>query len=90
MKYKDLRTFHLELAGGEKISQLMTSLEDLSLADSPSSSYPFFYSPGLQSAGSCDGWSLFPPEQEVMAVTGGSQQWRVTRQSVFYQGVRPD
>ena len=60
----------------------MSSLEALSLADCPASSYPYFYSPGLQPGLGCDGWSLFPAEQEVLAVTGGSQEWRVTRQGV--------
>ena len=60
----------------------MSSLEALSLASSPASSYPYFYSPGLQPGLGCDGWSLFPAEQEVLAVTGGSQEWRVTRQGV--------
>ena len=72
------------------MSQLMSSLEDLSLATSPSSSYPFFYSPGLTHTASCDGWTLFPAEQEVRAVTGGSTQWRVTRQENILTGPDQD
>ena len=58
---------------------LVSSLTNLSLADNPVSSYPYFYNPGLLSATTSDGWSLFPPEQEFLAVTAGSQEWRITR-----------
>ena len=57
----------------------MSSLTDLCLADNPVSSYPYFYSPGRLSATTSDGWSLFPPEQEFLAVTAGSPEWRITR-----------
>ena len=78
-RYKDLRIFHLDIPGLEKAGLLFSSLTELSLADNPVSSYPFFYSPGLLAAATSDGWSLFPPEQEFLAVTAGSQEWRITR-----------
>ena len=38
---------------------LLTSLEDLISADNPTSSYPFFYSPGLLAAATSDGEAVF-------------------------------
>ena len=52
------------------------TLEDLINADDPTSSYPFFYNPGLFKALE-DGWSLFRPEQEFMSMVGNQGDWKL-------------
>ena len=76
LKYKDLRQFQLDIIGQDKISALLMTLEDLINADDPTSSYPFFYNPGLFKALE-DGWSLFRPEQEFMSMVGNQGDWKL-------------
>ena len=77
IRYKDLRIFHLDIIGSDKIASLQTTLENLINADNPTSSYPFFYNPGLFKALE-DGWLLFRPEQEFLSVVGqNTADWRL-------------
>ena len=77
LRYKDLRILHLDIIGSDKLASLQLTLEDLIKADNPSSSYPFFYNPGLFKALE-DGWHLFRPEQEFLSLVGqNTAEWRL-------------
>ena len=77
LRYKDLRILHLDIIGSDKLASLQVTLEDLIKADNPSSSYPFFYNPGLFKALE-DGWHLFRPEQEFLSLVGqNTAEWRL-------------
>ena len=77
LRYKNTRTFYLDIIGADKFALLQSTLEQLSTADNPASSYPFFYNPGLFKALE-DGWSLYTPDQEFLSLTSGNQDWRLS------------
>ena len=77
LRYKNTRTFYLDIIGADKFALLQSTLEQLSTADNPASSYPFFYNPGLFKALE-DGWSLYTPDQEFLSLTAGNQDWRLS------------
>jgi len=83
LKYKDLRSFYLDIIGPDKVAAVATTLEDLSGVEDPTSSYPFFYNPGFKPL--TDGWYLFRPEEEYAALIQGSEgTWRTSRANNKY------
>lgn len=83
LKYKDLRTFYLDIIGPDKLQALTTTLELLSGVQEATSAYPFFYSPGFKALE--DGWHLFRPEEEYgKIVKSGEAAWRVSRANQEY------
>lgn len=81
LRYKTLRTFYLDIIGADKFQLLQTTLENLMNADNPTSSYSFFYNPGVFQALE-DGWSLYTPDQEFLSVTRSQPDWRLTSVNV--------
>ena len=71
LRYKDLRSFQLDIIGPDKVAAVATTLEDLSGVENPASSYPFFYNPGFKSLE--DGWVMFRPEEEYAALVEDKQ-----------------
>jgi len=84
LKYKDLRSFQLDIIGPDKLSALAVTLEELSGVENPASSYPFFYNPGFKTLE--DGWCLFRPEEEFVGlVQGGVAAWRMSKANAEFQ-----
>ena len=86
LKYKDLRSFQLDIIGPDKLVALATTLEELSGVENPASSYPFFYNPGFKALE--DGWCLFRPEEEFVALMsggGGEADWRMSKANAEYK-----
>ena len=86
LKYKDLRSFQLDIIGPDKLAALSITLELLSEVENPAISYPFFYSPGFKALG--DGWCLFRPEEELtvlMSAQGEEGAWRMSKANSEFQ-----
>lgn len=86
LKYKDLRSFQLDIIGSDKLAALAVTLEGLAGVENPESSYPFFYNPGFKALE--DGWCLFRPEEEFVALVqgqGGESEWRISKANTEFQ-----
>ena len=84
LKYKDLRSFQLDIIKPDKLVALAVTLEALSGVENPASSYPFFYNPGFKTLE--DGWCLFRPEEEFVGlVQGGVAAWRMSKANAEFQ-----
>lgn len=78
IKYKDLRTFFLDIIGSDNLNALHVTLQALSGVEEISSSYPFFYNPGFKALE--DGWHLFRPEEEYAKIVSRPEcGWRISK-----------